>query len=150
MKKILFTLSGILTLLLAILLLSFTAPDGGEGFEVYIGNRIVAQQFGTKAGAVALNRDLLQAGQSLVVKYYHCGQPGKQRVLTLRSEKNKLLKEWKYGDAKQAGAGMLCPVNELLALLKNQQDAMGLYYSSTETGKEKKLLTIEHPVIARK
>lgn len=127
----------------SVLFFSFTRPDGGEGFEVYVGNKLVLQQFGSDMNTVkTIPVSQAQSGEKITVKYYHCGQPGKNRTLTVKNQQNKIVKQWKYADAAQANAGMSCPVSDLIDLQKNGNEMLCMYYSSSELKAEKKLAII--------
>src|SRR5262245_36094459 len=96
---------GIMSVLLAlsITLFSFTKNKGGEGFEIYLNSKLVVQQFGNKLNDVqTINLDQKLSAGNLAVKYHHCGQWGKNRSISIRDDKNKVLKEWKYANVSAA------------------------------------------------
>lgn len=123
-------------------LFSFSSRWGGEGFEIYLNNKLVIQQFGVQmANARSLQLDQRFANEQLTVKYYHCGQVGKNRHISIRDAQNKVLKDWSFADAKNTRLN--CPVNEILALQKGvNANSINLYYSSTELPKGRLLVTI--------
>lgn len=123
-------------------LFSFSFRWGGEGFEIYLNNKLVMQQFGSQMASVrSLQLDQRFANEELTVKYYHCGQAGKNRHITIKDAQNRILKDWNFADGNKAG--MNCPINEILALQKRESsNSMGLYYSSTELPKGRLLFTI--------
>jgi hypothetical protein len=125
-------------------LLSFTNHKGGEGFEIYLNKKLVLQQFGTQANAVkSFQLDQSSANDELTVKYYHCGQPGKGRSITIKDGQNKILKEWHFADAGTANATMSCKVKDILGLKKgNGTVTLNLYYSSSELPKGRQLASI--------
>jgi hypothetical protein len=141
MKKINYQ-SGLLLGLLAMLstvLFSFSLKTaetifGGEGFEVYINNKLVLQQFGKDINTVkTLQLDQSASNGELAIRYFHCGQPGKSRVITIKDEQNVVLKEWKFGDTKDAAAKLCCNVKDILALPKLKTGKkVNLYYTSKE------------------
>jgi hypothetical protein len=110
---------------------------GGEGFEVYINNKLVLQQFGKEIDAVkTISLDQSESNGILAVRYFHCGQPGKSRVITIKDEQNVVLKEWRFGDTKDAAAKLCCNVKDILALPKLKAGKkVNLYYASTELPK---------------
>jgi hypothetical protein len=68
-------------LFVSISLLSFTTKPGGEGFEVYLNNKLALQRFSNQMN----QPQTIQLAQGspndeLVIKYHHCGQAGKNRV----------------------------------------------------------------------
>ena len=110
---------------------------GGEGFEVYINNKLVLHQFGEKMNTVkVLQLDQSEGNGQLAIRYFHCGQPGKSRVVTIKDEQNVVLKEWKFGDTKDVAAKLCCNVKDILALPKLKAGKkVQLYYASSELPK---------------
>lgn len=107
---------------------------GGEGFEVYINNKLVVQQFGEKMNIVkTIQLDQSAGNGELAIRYFHCGRPGKSRTVTIKDEKNVVLKQWKFGDTKDASAKLCCNVKDILALPKIKAgQKVNLFYSSSE------------------
>jgi hypothetical protein len=149
MKKINYQPTILFALLLALsgILFSFSVKTaekiftnnnfGGEGFEVYLNDKLVLQQYGKNMDQVkSLQLDQSVSNGQLAIRYYHCGQPGKSRVVTIRDEQNVVLKEWKFGDAKDASAKVCCNVKDILALPKLKAgQKVNLYYASNELPK---------------
>jgi hypothetical protein len=113
-------------------LLSFTVKPGGEGFEVFLNNKLVLQRFGNQMN----QPQTLQLAQGspndeLIIKYHHCGQAGKNRVLTVKDGQDKMLKEFRYADSKNTG-GMLCKVKDIISLKRGNNSVLKLYYTSDE------------------
>ena len=135
----------LLTALVAVCasLFSFTGKWGGEGFEIYLNNKLVLQQFGKDMNQVkTISIDPSFASAQLSVKYYHCGQFGKKRVLAIKNDENKTLKQWTFGDSEKNSDAMRCGVKEILDLQKVSSNKLYLYYSSSELSKERLLATI--------
>ena len=126
---------------------------GGEGFEVYLNNKLVLQQFGKDINMVkSLQLDQSASNGQLAIRYFHCGQPGKSRVVSIKDEKNVVLKEWHFGDTKDAAAKLCCNVKDILALPKLKAgQKVNLYYSSTElpNGRLLAILTTANKNIAQ-
>ncbi len=134
---LLFALSGILfsfSIKTAETIFSNKSNFGGEGFEVYLNNKLVLQQFGKDINTVkSLQLDQRASNGQLAIRYFHCGQPGKSRVVTIKDEQNVVLKEWRFGDTKDAAAKLCCNVKDILALPKLKAgQKVNLYYSSAE------------------
>ena len=137
---------------LSIVLYSFSARTaeaiahnfGGEGFEVYINNKLVLQQFGEKMNSVkTIQLDQSASNGQLAIRYFHCGQPGKSRVVTIKDEKNIVLKQWKFGDTKDASAKLCCNVKDILALPKLQSgQKVNLFYASSQLPNGRMLATL--------
>jgi hypothetical protein len=117
---------------------------GGEGFEVYINNKLVLQQFGEKMNNVkTIQLDQSASNGQLAIRYYHCGQPGKSRVVTIKDEKNVILKQWKFGDTKDASAKICCNVKDILALPKLKAgQKVNLFYASSQLPDGRMLATL--------
>ncbi|MBI5856760.1 MAG: hypothetical protein HZB42_03835 [Sphingobacteriales bacterium] len=112
---------------------SFSHKPGGEGFEVFLNNKLILQRFGNQlntAQTIQLNQG--SANDELSIKYYHCGTVGKNRMLTIKDGQNKVLKEYHFADASSNSTGMKCRVNEIISLRKGNNSVLKLYYSSSE------------------
>jgi hypothetical protein len=97
----------------------------------------VLQQFGEKMNSVkSIELDQSASNGQLAIRYFHCGQPGKSRVVTIKDEQNVVLKEWRFGDTKDASAKLCCNVKDILSLPKIKAGKkVNLYYTSTELPK---------------
>ena len=117
---------------------------GGEGFEVYLNNKLVLQQYGEKMNTVkTLELDQRAGNGQLAIRYYHCGKPGKSRVVTIKDEQNVVLKEWRFGDAKDAAARVSCNVKDIFALPKFKAGRkLNLYYAASELPNGRLLATL--------
>src|SRR5688572_33153834 len=123
------------------LLLSFsTAPAGGEGFEIFLNNKVVLQQFGNSMNTVkTLSLDQAAPDDQLAIIYHHCGKWGKNRVVTIKDEKNNTLKKWNFKDE---GARMTCKVKDIVGVQKGNGTVLKLYYSSSELPEGRQLVAI--------
>src|SRR5262245_44322990 len=130
-----------LLLLGAFTLLSFTPPRGGEGFEIYLNGKLVVQKFGNQLNDVkSLQLDPGSANDELTIKYFHCGQIGKNRSLTIRDGQNKILKEWHFTDGK---TDMTCKVKDIIGTKKaNGTVTLNLFYSSNELPKGRQIASL--------
>lgn len=128
-------------LALASLLLSFTANRGGEGFQVYVDNKMVLEQFGKQLDNVhTLTLDRGNFNSQLSIRYYHCGKSGTNREITIRDSENRVLRNWKFADGNTASmtfpeSSMACRVSDILAIQKTGNGKLGLYYTSNELPK---------------
>ncbi|HRE63248.1 MAG TPA: hypothetical protein PKU77_05635 [Ferruginibacter sp.] len=115
---------------------AFWSPAGGEGFEIFLDNKLVMQKF---------NRDMKQsstfslkstnAKSKLSVQFYHCGMAGKERVLMLKDAQMKLLKQWTFRNTEAKNFSISIPIAELQQLQQKTGNAKAyLYYASKETG----------------
>ena len=121
------------------LLLSFsTAPAGGEGFEIFLNNKVVLQQFGSNMDKVkTVSLEQASPDDQLAIVYHHCGKWGKNRVVTIKDEKDNTLKKWNFKDE---GSRMTCKVKDILGLQKENKSVLKLYYSSSELPEGRQLV----------
>jgi hypothetical protein len=122
----------LLALLLAVTC-SLSAKAGGEYYRIFLNNKLILERHESEA----LNlRDLpiqdAAATDQLVIYYSHCGQVGKNRVITVRDDAGKIVKQWKYADTDDKKTGMSIPVKELLALKKAHKGGLQLHYASVQ------------------
>lgn len=123
-------------------LFSFSSMPGGEGFEVFLNNKVVLQQFGTNMNTIkTLNLDQASASDELSIIYHHCGQMGKNRVVTIKDGQNNTLKKWSFKDE---GNRMTCKVKDILNLQKGNT-VLKLYYSSSELPEGRQLALLSVP-----
>jgi hypothetical protein len=129
---------------LLVTLVSFSATKGGEGFEIYLNNKVVLQQYGNQMDVTkTLQLDQRNAKDELTIKYHHCGKVGKNRILTLKDGNNKILKQWNFADAKEVLNPMTCKVKDILDLQKkNASTTISLFYTSSELPKGRVLASI--------
>ena len=122
----------------------FPSDFGGEGFEVYLNNKLVLQQFGDKMDNVkSIQLDQSASNGQLAIRYFHCGQPGKNRVVTIKDEQNVVLKEWRFGDTKDAAAKLCCNVKDILSLPKIKAGKkVNLFYTSSQLPKGRLLAVL--------
>lgn len=117
---------------------------GGEGFEVYLNNKLILQQFGKEINTAKVIKFDQSAGDGeLAIKYYHCGRPGKNRTVSIRDDQDVVLKQWKFGDTKDASSKLCCNMKDIFALPKLKAGKnVNLYYSSTELPKGRLLAVL--------
>lgn len=125
-------------------LFSFSSgPGGGEGFEIYLNDKVVLQQFGSNMNTVkTLKLEQASANDEISVKYHHCGRVGKNRVITIKDEQDKVLKQWKFSDVPNAADRMTCKVKDIMSLKIGKSNTLKLYYSSSELVKERQIAAI--------
>ena len=134
------TLSGVA---LCAILLSFSNGKGGEGFEISLNNKVVLQQYGSDLNTVkTLKLEQAADDDQLSIRYHHCGRVGKNRTITIKDEKDNVLKQWIFTDASNAAASMTCKVKDILGLRNGKHAILKLYYSSSELPKGRQLTSI--------
>jgi hypothetical protein len=133
MKKKTFLYSG-LVLSLAILLSGFVSPLGGEGYQIFLDNKLVLEQFGNDMKQVKnLQLDPTQLKSELRVKFYHCGMAGKSRILELRTPGKQVLRQWQFANEEGKNFAITVPVKDILDLQKKAgAGTLHLFYSSKE------------------
>lgn len=116
----------------ATMLASFATLPGGDSFEVYLDNELIMKehvyaQRHIKPLVLDKNSDA-----SLAIHFNHCGVTGTSRSLTLRDEKQKVLKEWTFKDVNPSIKDpMPVTVSDLAAVTSSQKN-VSLYYTSKE------------------
>ncbi len=127
---------GLLCLLLSLILVmgAFISPLGGEGYEIYIDNKLVLQQFGKNMKEVKnLQLNASHSKSELNVKFFHCGMAGKSRTLELRTPEKQVLKQWQFANEEAKNFAITVPVKEILNLQKKAgAGTLHLFYSSKE------------------
>ena len=126
------------------MLFSFSTPWGGEGFQIFLNNKVVLQQFGDDMNTVkTLNLAQASPNDEISVRYHHCGKVGKNRIITVKDEKDKVLKQWKFSNSSEVLDPMTCKVKDILGLKNSKGSILKLYYSSSELTKERQLAAIK-------
>jgi hypothetical protein len=125
------------------ILFSFSPKPGGEGFEIYLNNKVLLQQYGNEMNTVkALQLDQSAIAGQLTIKYYHCGKVGKNRVITIKDPQNKVLKEFRYADAATPLSAMAINVKDIMSLKKGNKTILKLFYASSELPNGRMLVTL--------
>jgi len=115
-------------------LYSFVSPMGGEGFEIYIDNKLVLQQFNLEMKQVKnIELNATHSNSELKVKYYHCGMAGKSRTLELKNADQKKVKHWQFANAEGKNFAIAVPVKEIVSSNDKKSTTLYLYYASRET-----------------
>jgi hypothetical protein len=126
----------------AVLLFSFSSPKGGDSFEIFLnGNRLVQQFVHVDNSVKTLQVTSTSVNDKLDIYYSHCGRTGTSRNITVKDEKGKILKTWKFADASGKSA-MTIMLKDLYSLEKNDQPKFSIVYSSRELPAGKSLATL--------
>lgn len=128
---------------------AFSAPAGGDSYEIYLGEKKLVQQFEyDKKPVPILTLTREDAGKPILVTYSHCGTVGRQRAIVVRTG-NGVQKKWEYPDVATAThltgstRAMKLSVNELVEIKKkNRNDDLELFYYSKELPKGKLLAKV--------
>jgi hypothetical protein len=120
-------------LMFACSLFSFSTLPGGEGFEVYLNNKMIMQRFGNQLNSPqTIQLTDASANDEITIKYHHCGRVGKNRILTIKDSQDKVLKEIRFADVNVPVSAMSCKVNDFISLKRANNSVLKLYYTSTE------------------
>lgn len=113
-------------------LFSFSSKPGGEGFEIYLDSKLLVQSYGSDMNTVqSLECSQSPATSRFIIKYYHCGKVGKNRIVTIKDGQNNVLKEFHFPDATTATGVIALDIKDVRSLKKGNA-ALKLFYSSSE------------------
>ena len=136
MKKIIkFSwVNSLIGVTLCSLLLSFSIKPGAHRFQVYLDGKLLIEQYAnSKMDAPKLLLDPAENYSQLIVKYSECGRTVTGRMITIKDDHNKILKEWRFdGETSGYKESMACQVKDITALLPKGSNTLKLYYSSKE------------------
>lgn len=108
---------------------SFSGKWGGDIFAIYLnGKQVLRQVVHTEPSVKTLSLVSGNEKDKIDVLYSHCGQAGKSRVITIRNEKNELVKKLSFGD----GSDESLMGFHRKDLGNAKQTKVSLYYSSSE------------------
>ncbi len=123
-------------------LLSFACLAGGDVYEIYLNDKLVyKQEYKQVSGSNNLHLGDLNMNDKLVIKYSHCGVTGQDRSIVIKDENGKIIKEWKFTEAKNNQSVMVIPVKELLDL-KAKTASLKLYYAAKQLPEGRMLASI--------
>jgi len=94
---------------------------------------VIDQYVNSKMAAPQLPLDPAENYNQLIVKYNECGRTVTGRTITIKDDRNNVLKELRFQGASSGyEESMLCPVKDILALKQKGTNTLRLYYSSKE------------------
>ena len=125
-------LAGLFFVASCTMLSSFSKKMGGDKFEIYVNGKLLLEQFVTSGRTVqSLELKRNSSNEKIEVYYSHCGKTGTGRTITVRNAQNQVLKQWTFADA-STRSPMSLQAKDILALQKNKDAKLNLYYSSKE------------------
>lgn len=130
---------SVLLLTMSSFLVSFSSGWGGDSFTIHLNDKLIVKQYvyGDKTiKEVELKQS--NSNDELRISYSHCGAMGKNRIITVKDQKGKVLKQWSFSDKQES---MICKVKDILGLEKGNI-SLRLFYSSTEMPKGHVLASI--------
>lgn len=115
------------------ILFSFSGFPGAHSVRVYLDDKMVVDHYvNTKLDAPKILVDPAENYTHLIVKYSECGRTVTGRKITLKTEENKVLKEWRFEGASSGFEDpMQISIKEITGL-KPKGNSVKLFYSSNE------------------
>ncbi|RYY27510.1 MAG: hypothetical protein EOO04_09420 [Chitinophagaceae bacterium] len=125
---------AILLIFLSLPFVGASAFGGADSYAIYLNDKLlVKQSLGDPLDLKTLPITEKNSSDKLVIRYMQCNTPskvGKNRVITLKNDAGKIVKEWKFKDLDGEASDMVIPVKEILALQKSANGALSFYYSA--------------------
>jgi len=116
---------------------------GGESYTIHLNDKLILQHYvASKTTAPSFSLDRAAPTDQLSIYYNECGQIGKERSLTIKDEKDNVLKEWRFANATSEHTPMTCMAKDILALKQKDSNKLKLVYSTRELSKGRMLATI--------
>ena len=130
-------------------LLSFSFV-GGESYTIHLNSKLlVDQHIHSKSTVPSLSLANASSSDQISVYFNECGRIGVGRKLTLKDEKETLLKEWRFKNSDEERNSMTCSVKDIQSF--KQKGRVKLYYDSEKsTGKLLAIINLNDDVKARK
>jgi hypothetical protein len=127
-------INSLIGIALATTLFSFSGLSGAHSVQVYLDDKLMIDQYlDSKTDAPKLSIGEVEKHSQLIVKYSECGRTVTGRTITIKDEKNKVLKDWVFeGSTSGYKDPMTLPMKEVAALKQKGNNTLNLYYSSTE------------------
>ncbi len=136
-------MKGLVWIVFCTTLFSFS-KIGGDSYTIHLNEKKLVENYvHSKAATPSVSLAQANSSDQLFVYYNECGKIGKERKLSIRDDKDNLLREWQFTNASGEHTPMICKAKEILALKKNGNSKLRLFYSSREVSKEQLLATIE-------
>lgn len=115
-------------------LFSFSTIIGAHSVQVYLDSKLVIDHYvNLKADVPSLLLDPADNQNNLIVKYSECGRTVTSRTITVKDDKNNVLKGWRFeGETAGFKDPMTCPIKDIVALKQKESNTLKLFYSSKE------------------
>ena len=116
------------------ILFAFSGLTGAHNVQVYLDDKLVIDHYvDSKTKTPKVLVDPAENYGQLIVKYSECGRTVTGRVITIKSEENKVLKEWRFeGSSSGFENPMLISVKEITSLKQKGTNSVNLFYSSND------------------
>jgi hypothetical protein len=119
---------------LCTLLFSFSKIIGAHSFQVFLDSKLVLDQYvNLKSDVPSVLLDPADNHSQLIVKYSECGRTVTSRTITIKDEKNQVLKDWRF-EGVTAGYKdpMTFAIKDITVLKQKGSNTLKLFYSSKE------------------
>ena len=122
-------------------LFSFTGNLGGDVFKIYVGGKMVLEQYvAAKESTKSVYLSKSNLNETVDIYYSHCGHVGTGRHITVKDGQGRVVKTWNFPDAVGANVAMSCKVKDIVG--QQNSNTITLYYSSKELPEGKVLATV--------
>ena len=116
------------------ILFAFSSFIGAHNVQVYLDDKLVVDHYvdsDTKTPKILV--DPAENYRQLIVKYNECGRTVTGRVITIKTDENKVLKEWRFeGSSSGFENPMQIAMKELVGLKQKGTKSVNLFYSSDD------------------
>jgi hypothetical protein len=119
---------------LSAILFSFSSLPGAHSVQVYLDGKLVIDHYvDSKTQVPKVLVDPAENHGQLIVKYSECGRTVTGRMISIKTEENKVLKEWRFeGSSSGFEDPMQIPVKEITGLKQKAANSVKLFYSSND------------------
>ena len=116
------------------ILFAFSGLTGAHNVQVYLDYKLVIDHYvDSKTITPKIFVDPAEKYGQLVVKYNECGRTVTGRVITIKTEDNKVLKEWRFeGSSSGFENPMQIAIKEITSLKQKGSNSVNLFYSSDD------------------
>ena len=127
------TATNFFVVLTSVVLCSFSLVPGGASYEVYLNDQLMMKEhlYGRQEVPTLPLSVTSTAKDELSFTFSNCGKIDTSRKISLKDEKDAMLKEWTFADSPDLKNQMRIKVNEIVAF-RSKHSTVKLIYSSRE------------------
>ena len=126
------TIAALLAILTSAVLSSFAPAPGGYSYEVYINNQLVMKEhLHGRTEVPSLPLQLATAHDELAIMFNNCNKVDAARKISLKDERDVVLKQWAFKDSPDIKNKMNIKVSEIAAF-RDKHSTAKLVYSSQD------------------
>lgn len=116
---------------------------GGDSYTIHVNEKQILERYvHSNSATPSFSLGQSNTNDQISVYYNECGRIGKERKLSIRDEKDVILKEWQFANVTGEHTPMTCKAKDIIALRKNGSK-LRLFYASKVTSNGMLLATIE-------